>query len=185
MLTWIDTTWCVLLAYVAALAATFSLGLVESRRRRAHAVEYSHLWPRFWYATTILLLVMALGRLSDTGELLANLGRERARSSGWYQTRRNAQAWVVGTLATLWLASVIAAVWRVPERRRRYLPTAVVVVTLVCYAAARMVSFHPVDSLLYRTELGGARLTALIETSILLVVVGTAAWNAPPTRRSH
>jgi hypothetical protein len=182
VLSWLDTTWCSVLSYILALTITLLLGLSERRTCRISPSATSSLWPGFWFATTILLLAMATGRATDSGELLAEFGRAQARSEGWYRTRRTAQAWVVGAIATAWIVTVFVAIWRVPERRRRYLPTAVVVVTLVCYAGARMISFHPVDAVLYRNDLGGARLGAVIEFAIVWCVIGVTAWQAPTSR---
>jgi hypothetical protein len=67
--------------------------------------------------------------------------------------------------------TVLVALWRVPERRRRYLPTAIVVFSLQCYAAIRLVSLHHVDALLHRSELNGARLGALVEIGGLLLTI--------------
>jgi len=58
---------------------------------------------------------MTLARLSDSGELLPDLGRRRADSQGWYNAHRSLQAGVVGSSAAVGEIVVIIAVWRVPE----------------------------------------------------------------------
>ena len=85
-------------------------------------------------------------------EILTDIGRDRARAGGWYDVRRSLQAWVIGSVAAVWAVTVAVAVWRVPERRRRYLPTAIVVFTLVCFVGVRLISLHQVDALLHNHE---------------------------------
>ena len=120
---------------------------------------------------------MAVGRASNVSDLLTELGRERARSGGWYEVRRSLQAWVIGAVAAVWAVTVAIAVWRVPERRRRYLPTAIVVFTLVCFIGIRLISLHQVDALLHNRDVRGVTIGAVIEVGLLLLVLAVSAWR--------
>ena len=120
---------------------------------------------------------MAVGRASNVSDLLTELGRGRARSGGWYDVRRSVQAWVIGAVAAVWAVTVAVAVWRVPERRRRYLPTAVVVFTLVCFIGIRLISLHQVDALLHNRDVRGVTVGAVIEVGLLLLVLAVSAWR--------
>lgn len=71
---------------------------------------------------------------------------------------------------------MMTTIWRVPERRSRYLPASLVLVGLMCFAAGRTISFHYVDSLLYRRDIGGVRLVAPIELLLLSAAVASASW---------
>jgi hypothetical protein len=122
---------------------------------------------------------MAVGRASNVSDLLTDIGREQARSGGWYEVRRSLQAWVIGAVAAVWAVTVAVAVWRVPERRRRYLPTAVVVFTLVCFIGVRLISLHQVDALLHNRNIRGVTIGAAIEVELLLLVVAVSAWRFP------
>ena len=171
---WLNSTWFAVCGYSAIVVLTLVLGYVELARRRAGP---SHkLWPAFWFATAALLLAMTLARVSDSGELLADLGRRRADLQGWYDARRSLQAGVVGSIAAIWAIVVIVAIWRVPERRRRYLPTALVVFTLVCFASVRVISLHHVDALLHNRNLGDVTIRAVIELSLIAVTSVGASW---------
>jgi hypothetical protein len=183
-MTWLESPAAAICGYVSLVGLTLVLGWREVvQRRRGVAVA---LWPAFWFTTTVLLVVMAIGRASDTGELLADLGRRRARSAGWYETRRSAQAAAIGAIATIWAIVVLAAVWRVPERRRRYLPTALAIVTLVAFAGARIVSLHQVDALLDDRNIVGLSVGAFIELSLIALVFVVAVQQldtgSPTTR---
>ena len=182
MSTWVDSTAFVVVLYALAGTTALLLGVIERQRGNAAGPR---LWPTFWFATGGLLLTMALGRASNVSDLLTDLGRERARSDGWYEVRRSLQAWVVGAVAAVWAVTVAFAIWRVPERRRRYLPTALVVFTLVCFVGIRLISLHQIDTLLDR-DVRGVSIGAVTEVGLLLLVVAVTAWrfrrprNAPP-----
>jgi len=174
VLTWLDSTACTVALYVVAGSTALLLGVVERRRG---GVADPKRWPMFWFATGGLLLVMAAGRASNVSDLLTDIGREQARSGGWYEVRRSLQAWVIGAVGAIWAVTVAVAVWRVPERRRRYLPTAIVVFTLVCFAGIRLISLHQVDALLHNRDVRGVTVGSIVEVSILLLVVISSAWR--------
>lgn len=181
MLNWLDTTTVVVVLYACAGATAITLGLVE--RHRASTAD-QNVWPSFWFATGVLLFVMAAGRAGNVSDLLTDIGREQARSGGWYEVRRSFQVWVIGAVATGWVVAVAVAVWRVPERRRRYLPTAVAVFTLICYVGVRLISLHQVDALLHNREVRGVTVGAVVETGLLLVVIVVSAWRFPGPSRA-
>ena len=172
--TWLDSNACAVSLYVLGGLTALLLGAVERHRRIGMAAS---LWPTFWFATGALLLVMAAGRASNVSDILTDIGRDRARAGGWYEVRRSLQAWVIGAVAAVWAVTVAVAVWRVPERRRRYLPTAIVVFTLVCFVGIRLVSLHQVDAALHNREVRGVTVGAMIEVGLLLCVVGVSAWR--------
>jgi hypothetical protein len=92
---------------------------------------------------------------------------------------------VVAVVGAAWLVSVLVSIWRIPERRRRYLPMTVVVLTVGAYVAVRTVSLHQIDSLLYRTEVADLRVGTLLEY-VLLAVAGTITCRAPaPSAVQH
>ena len=174
MSTLVDSTTFAVVLYVLTGTTALLLGVIE--RQRGSGSD-SRLWPMFWFATGGLLLIMAVGRASNVSDLLTELGRERARSGGWYEVRRSLQAWVIGAVAAVWAVTVAFAVWRVPERRRRYLPTAIVVFTLVCFVGIRLISLHQVDSLLHNRDVRGVTIGAVIEIGLLLLVLAVSAWR--------
>jgi hypothetical protein len=166
--------------YVLGATTAILLGVIERRRGGA---DDPQLWA-FWFLTGVLLLVMAVARSSNVNDLLADLGRDRARSGGWYDVRRSLQAWVIGGVAGLCALTVAVAVWRAPGRRRRYLPTAIVVFTLVCFAGVRLISLHQVDVLLNDRDVSGVSLGSVIEVGLLVLVVVVVAVSACHLPRS-
>jgi hypothetical protein len=79
----------------------------------------------------------------------------------------------------IWFVTVVIALWRVPARRRRYLPAALSVFTLMCFIGVRLISLHGIDALLYRRDLGGARFGAVVELALLGVAVLLTAFPPP------
>ena len=174
MLNWADNNWMRVMAYLVVAA----LCVVAGRRQRPDDLG---VWTPFWPMTAAVLLAMAVGRAGGIAEWIADLARSEARGEGWYNTRRQYQAAVVGAIGAAWVISVLTACWRIPERRRRYLPMMVIVMTIGAYVAIRMVSLHQVDSLLYRRDLFGMRIGTLTEYALLAVACAGTFWT--PTRR--
>jgi hypothetical protein len=169
---WLGSDWFRVVGYLVAAGAALIAGYREVRYHRRNA----NLWPTFWFLTAAVLLMMAIGRSADLGGWVSELGRRMAHSEGWYANRRKPQAIVVGTLGAIWFGVVVASLWRVPERRRRYLPTALAVFTLLCFAAIRLISLHQVDAF-FRREVLGAQIETIVELSLLLLTIAAALWQ--------
>ncbi len=133
-------------------------------------------WQSFWLLGAALLAFMGIAQLVDLGGIISDAGRDQARSRNWYGIRRSYQAAAVGAVAVIWGVGVLVSIWRVPERRRRYLPAAVLIFTLVCFGAIRVVSLHQVDTLLYRRSIEGVRVVALAEMALLMATVVSTVW---------
>jgi len=149
------------------------------RERSSPDRDRLQLWPLYWWLTSALLIAVGVAHLGGLGDYLVGLGREQARSAGWYDARRKFQAAGVLIFSWAWFMTVLLAIWRVPPRRRRYLPSAIAVGTLLAFVAVRAVSLHQIDSLLYRRDVFGVRIVGIVE-SALLVIAGmsiVSRWN--------
>src|SRR5262245_6162693 len=169
MFSWADTNWLRVCGYLLVAILCFVAARREDR-------DEPGAWPPFWILTGVLFVIMALGRAGDVADLMTDTLRQRAVDEGWYESRRHVQGLVVAGLAGAWSIAVLVAVWRVPERRRRYLPMIVVVLTVGFYAAVRIVSLHQIDALLYRRRVMGVRHAALIEYALLIVAAAWPFW---------
>jgi hypothetical protein len=172
---WADSNWLRAVAYGVAAGACLHAGLRERRRRPTSASR--DIWPTFWFLTAAVLAVMALGRAADVGGLVSELGRREARDEGWYEIRREYQAAAVATIGGIWLIAVVVAIWRVPERRRRYLPPALIVFTLICFAGIRVVSLHHVDTVLYNRPIHGVRIASIMELTGIALTILAIYWH--------
>ena len=142
-------------------------------------------WPRFWLWTGLLMLAFAALRGFGAADVLTGLGREEARAGGWYDARRGFQALAVAGLVVLWFLTTVVTIWRVPERRRRYLPAAMVVLFIAFFAAVRAISLHHVDQVLYNHPIQGVRIVVFIELGALalLSLTALAATHFRTTRK--
>ncbi len=175
---------------VAGYLVVAALAQVARWRERRRAALDDGVWPPFWMLTGAVLVVMAIARAGSIGDAIGDLGRERAENSGWYQSRRPVQAVVVAAVGMGWLISVSVACWRTPERRRRYLPMGLAIVTLLAFAAIRIVSLHQIDSVLHRRHIGVIRVGTLTELLLLVVASLATLWvpvgrAKPDTPTSH
>jgi hypothetical protein len=162
---------------VAALAALWA-----GWRERGRTDTNRYLWPTFWFLTAGVLVVMGVGRAGNLPAVLTEFGRRRAIEGGWYADRRHWQALVIGLIAGVWFVVVSVALWRVPERRRRYLPMAIVTFTIICFAGIRAISLHQIDALLYRRHLHGVQIDVVVEL-VLLLLAAAATLPRPPSAR--
>jgi hypothetical protein len=158
--------------YLVVASACCLAGARELRSGR----RGTSLWPPFWFLTAAVFAVMAVGRATDLAEVVADVGRREAIAAGWYEGRRRYQVVVVGAFFAAWFVTVVAALWRVPERRRRYLPMALLTVTIGCFAAIRLVSLHQIDAVLYRRQIVGVNLGAVAELALLVLATALALW---------
>jgi hypothetical protein len=171
----LNSNWWPAAASLAAALLALRAGLAE--RSRLAAGSTCDLLPAFWYATSAVLGVMAYAHAGDIGTLIADFGRRSSRSEGWYESRRAIQVVAVGVVATTWASLTFAAVLRFPERRRRYLPMLLVILSLMCFVAIRLVSLHHIDTVLYRTTVDGARIGVLIELAGLVFAAAMTFWQ--------
>ena len=160
-----------ILAYILAAATCL---LAWQREREWASPSRPNLWPPFWLLGAALLLAMALARSTDLVALMSDLLRDEARATGWYNERRPLQAAVLAVVSAGWILTVTVAIWRVPERRRRYLPHAIVVFSLICYGAVRVVSYHYVDAILYNHPIWGIRLGSMVELGCTALAIAAA-----------
>lgn len=175
-----------LASYFAAAVASIAAGRTD-RRLQSNNIDDGR-WPTFWFVGSVLLVAMGVARAGDLADIISEAGRDRSRSGDWYEIRRSFQVVIVGTISAIWSLGVLVAIWRGPERRRRYLPAAIALSTLPAFAAIRIVSLHHIDALLYRHDLAGVRLAAVAELTLLVAAVTTMFWfpfvdRADPTSR--
>jgi len=169
-------------AYVVVAGLTIWAFVSERRLIGRDPGANASIWPSYWLVTAGVVLAMAFGR-AGLADIVTEIGREQALERNWYEARREVQVVAVGLIGCAWFVAVVLAIWRVPPRRRRYLPNVLAVATLVALAAVRLISLHHIDALLYRTDIGGVRFVAFAELGILAGTVITIVWAlvvAPP-----
>lgn len=169
-----------ILAYV--VVAGMALLAFRHERRCDHGAGA---WPTFWLLSAGLLLVMAAGRAGHVGAWLVDLARHRAVDRGWYENRRSLQAAIVGLVGGGWLVTVVLECWRIPERRRRYLPASLAMTTLGAFAAVRIVSLHQIDRVLQHRFAVGMRIGTLMELALISIVAVVTIWSPLTSSAGH
>lgn len=174
--------WIITLVYFVAAGLCIWAGRAEKARsigraRRWHA-------PAFWFVLGGLLIALGFNKQLDLQSDLTQVGREMARSEGWYEHRRVIQAIFVVLFAAGAVAAVAGAIWFLRDLWTRYRLAFVGIIYLCAFVIIRAASFHHIDTLLYHTGLGG-----LVNTTLELggnVLIAVAAWHAtrePPEQR--
>ena len=158
---------------VVALLAVLAAFADRETAEQAHG----RLWRFSLLLSAVLLTFLAVASFGDLSDVLTGFGRERAYRAGWYDTRRGVQAGVVVTLFVLWCVSVLVSIYAVPSRRRSYLPAVIGLFTIWAFVAVRLVSYHDIDTLLYRRHLGGARLVAVGEVTLLTATAAAFVYG--------
>lgn len=166
-------TWMVV-AYILVAVLACLTGLSERSAQRLH--HTTDLLPMFWYLVSALFVSMAIAHAGELGGAVADYARSGAYSDGWYESRRSVQVAVVVGVAMLWALATVVALWRIPARRRRYLPMTIVTSTLMFFSVIRLVSLHRVDTLLYRRSIEGLRIGVMIEIFLVTVAAVITDW---------
>jgi hypothetical protein len=169
----LDSNGLRVLAYTVAAIACVAAGVREVRYKRGRP----ELWPTFWFVTGAFFAVIALGRASGIAGLATELGRETAINQGWYDQRRKYQAMVVATVTGIWFITVVISLWRVPARRRRYLPEAIVAFSLLAFGGVRAVSLHQIDAVLYRLPIHGVKIDAIVDLTGVVLAIALTFWQ--------
>ena len=178
----LDATWFRAGALgTAALVMVAAWQIEHVQLRQISSPGRRALWPMVWLLIGSAYAAMALVLTFDLVSTLGGLGREYARADEWYESRRPLQVAVVTIIGVTWLSIIVVGIWRVPERRRRYLPSALLCTTLVCFAIIRIVSLHQIDTIVQRTSVVGVPVGTIAELLgvILAVVLTVEALRRP------
>ncbi len=176
--------WAGVAAYLTA-AALCGWAAFRERRRGIRVVGLAS-W--FWLALAGVLVLLGVARQWGLGPWLTDLGREIARSEGWYPRRRPIQADAIKVVLLFGaFALTVGAATLLPVSKRHLLAFAATDY-LVCFFLVRAISLHGVDSLLYGHPVIGVRLNSVLELggtlAVALVAFATvlAASRVPVAR---
>ena len=158
--------------------------LAARRHERATTDESDDTWPTMWLLVAGFLAASSLGRALDVVGQVGDATRSTAIEDGWYDVRRWFQRIAVLAIVGSWSMAVLFAALRTPERRRRYVPIAVGVVTLAAFVLVRAVSLHSIDSVTQH-GVGSIDVGIVVELVLLGVVASgiSVAWRRPAEQR--
>jgi hypothetical protein len=134
------------------------------------------LLPTFWFALCGTLVFLGFNKQLDLQSCFTQVGRDMAKSEGWYEGRRTVQAIFVVVMAILGLLTIAAAYWYIHSSWRRYRFAFFGIIYLVTFVIIRAASFHHMDIFLQST-FAGIAFNHILELGGILFI-GCAAWNA-------
>jgi len=118
-----------------------------------------------------VLLALGINKQLDLQTPLIHLGREIARSNGWYGVRREIQLVFVLMLAALVLTFTAVLFWMTRGEWRQYCPVLIGVVMVVSFVVIRAASFAHVDYLLSRWRIiGPFKMKYVVEFGGVMIV---------------
>ena len=182
---WLNSEWLRTSSYAAAIVACVLAG---RRELGMTGTALARVWPRFWFVAAGMMSVLLVGRLTGIGSDAYELGRRKAITSGWYWSeRRRLQGGAILGLGAASLLGIVVVAHMMGDGIRRYLTPLVCLLGLAGFAAARIVSLHQIDTLLYQRPILGARVASMIELTLttgLVVIASHLTRNSEKDRES-
>jgi hypothetical protein len=134
------------------------------------------LLPTFWFALCGVLVFLGVNKQLDLQSCFTQVGRDMAKSEGWYEKRRMVQGVFVVVMAVLGMLIIATSYWYVHAAWRRYRIAFFGIIYLVTFVVIRAASFHHIDVFL-KSGVGGLYFNHILELGGILFI-GYAAWNA-------
>ena len=165
--------WLTVCCYMLAAWLCYRVTLVDYGRPEAQAAGERWLW----YALASGLFLLGINKQLDLQSAMTEMGRMVAVYQGWYETRREIQAWFIAMIGSL--ALVISFLLLMITRN---MPVSTRLTTLGCllllaFVLIRAASFHHFDLLINHVE-AGVRMNWLFEIGSILIISLGALWRA-------
>ena len=130
---------------VAAYLFSAVLAFYAAKRAGADGLERERL---FWRAMVGLLVFLGVNELLDLQSLLTILGRDLAKSLGWYEQRRTFQLLLVLGFATIALFAAAYGIWFTRNMGIAVRTSLIGVVAIGLFAFGRAAHFNHVQAFL-------------------------------------
>ncbi len=153
--------------------AYFGAALLAYRALRLHWAappsKERRLLLAFWATVLCAMVLLGVNKQLDLQTWLTEIGRDLAKSEGWYRRRQAVQIAFIGAISLMGIAGLLEATLVLRSVFRRIAGALLGLGFLVTFVIVRAASFHHIDALLgYGTirlnwvlELGGIALIAL------------------------
>ncbi len=163
---WVTTLAYLLAALLCAWSAVKCLDThSDAQHRKMHA--------SFWLSVACALFFLCMNKQLDLQSLLTQVGRDWAKSGGWYEQRHTFQTYFIWTLAISGFISLFALSWAVWKAHRRYHFALIGLVFILCFVLIRAASFHHVDHFL-GLQIAGLKMNWVLELGGIFVVGASA-----------
>lgn len=137
------------------------------------ALESTRWLRRYWILIALALCLLGINKQLDLQSLLTQVGRDLAKTGGWYGDRREVQAlfvWCVAALSLMTIGLILVCGWAV---RHYILPSSLGMGVLLTFVVIRAASFHHVDVLIGHRVIG-VTVNVILELGGIVIV----AWGA-------
>tara|TARA_R110001592_G_scaffold10778_1_gene54967 strand:- start:863 stop:1543 length:681 start_codon:yes stop_codon:yes gene_type:complete len=175
------------LAGMCCLWAAWRSRLLPGSRQSARAVA-------FWMACSLAMLFLCINKQLDLQTLFTQIGRDMAKSEGWYDGRRVVQSWFIGAMIAIGIGVTLFSFWFVRGTQSSAYLGLVGLIFTGCFVVIRASSFHHVDSFLGYV-VAGVDMNWILETGGFMIVGASAlsasrrpaggAISAPADDESH
>jgi hypothetical protein len=138
----------------------------------------------WWTGLVALMILMGINKQLDIQTLFTDIGRDLARSRGWYDQHRVVQVYFIIGLIVSGLITAVTLGMTVGRKSRAWARTAMLATCgLGVFVLIRATSFHHVDEML-GLKLGGLRYNNILELGPLLLIA-LAAWKTKERGDEH
>lgn len=166
---------------VFAYFLTAFLGL--SYRQRLAAAGRPRREHLIWLLVSVTLIFLGFNKQLDLQSLLTAVGREIAKTQGWYGGRRAVQLLFIGGLAAAGGLSLISLAWLWRKAIRQHAVIFAGLAALLLFVLMRAVSFHTIDGVIQERVLG-VRLNTILELGSLLLIAWGLWQVVPPNQKA-
>ena len=165
--------WLTVLAY---LCVTIICTIYVVRLKQQTDLEQQRRQVTIWGLVALLLFLLGINKQLDLQTLLSQIGREIARTQGWYGDRRAVQFIFILLVTAVGGLSISALAYTLRRTLRQHWLTFLGLSVLLLFVVVRAISFHYVDLFLYTNIVGELKLSSALELGSL-ILIGTSLFT--------
>lgn len=161
--------WVTVAMYVLVAMCCFLVREIDPDDGSDTSLNQFTSYRKFWWVLAAFLILMGLNKQLDLQSLFTQLGRDFAKSAGWYENRRLVQTTFIIAIGVLGCAVGGYLVYRFRHACQTIKIALSGFILLLAFVVMRAASFHNFDRLI-GYELGGIRFNWIMEIGALLIV---------------
>ncbi len=161
--------WVTVGMYVLIAACCFLVRFIEPTYDHHSNQDHTHSYRKFWWTLAIFLILMGINKQLDLQSLFTQIGRDFAKSAGWYENRQMVQTAFILCIA---VGGVLLGGYLVYRFRNACNTIKIALggfALLMGFVMMRAASFHNFDRMI-GYELGGIRFNWVMEIGALLII---------------
>jgi hypothetical protein len=125
----------------------------------------------FWFLVSVLMLFLGINKQLDLQSLFTEMGRQVAKSQGWFDQRRTVQFWFVVIFGAASLSIFVFLLIRMRGLFKRFTLAFVGLFFLLGFVILRAASFHHFDAVILSRFFGMKMNWVLELTGIFMIVL--------------